>query len=159
MSRKRCKRKHYALVDPITHALVGAAVTDTAALDKLRTVELSAIESFRMGEATGEDWRALADLMNICETMAAEGVGREAMPACEGAQAALERAHDRYKATGRYGIDGPGLEALRELFAWHDAQRSTIARSAYERLIRLTAARMRTAIAQARADGSIKVLG
>lgn len=159
MSRKRCVRKVYQLVNPIAHAMAGAAITDKASLDKLRLKELSCIESFRAGTADREDWKAIADVLNLCETMATEGIGREAMPSCEAAQAALERAHDRHKETGRYGIDGPGLEALRELFEWHDAQRSAIARSQYERIIALTAARMRGAIARARGDQTIRVLG
>lgn len=159
MSRKKCRRKVYALVNPIAYALAGAAITDKASLDKLRLKELSCIESFRAGTADREDWKALADMLNLCETMATEGIGREAMPSCEAAQAALERAHDRHKETGKYGIDGQGLQALRELFEWHDAQRSAIARSQYERIIRLTGDRMRNAIARARGDQSIRVLG
>ena len=139
--------------------MLGAAITDKASLDKLRLKELSCIESFRAGTADREDWKALADCLNLCETMATEGIGREAMPSCEAAQAALERAHDRHKETGRYGIDGPGLQALRELFEWHDAQRSAIARSQYERIIALTSARLKNAIARARGDQTIRVLG
>lgn len=158
MSRKRCVRRVYALVNPITHAISGAAVTQKSLLDKLRLAELTALESFRTGAATREDWKALADMLNLCETMASEGVGREALPACEAAQEALERTHDRFKATGRMGMDGPGLQALRELHEWHDAQRTSIARSEYERLIKLTAARIRNAVKRAAADGSVKVL-
>lgn len=158
MSRKRCIRKVYARVNPIQLAMEGAAITPKDALDRLRLVELSAIESFRAGTASKEDWKALADLLNVCETMTHEGIGREAIPACQAAQAALERAHDRHKETGRYGIDGPGLQALRDLYEWHDAQRTAIARSQYERLIALTAARMRTAMFQAKRTGSVRVL-
>lgn len=158
MSRKRCIRKVYARVNPILLAMQGAAITPKDALDALRLRELSHIESFRTGTAGREDWRALADMLNLTETMASEGVGREALPFCQQAQMALERAHDRFKATGRYGMDGPGLEALRELYAWHDAQRTAIARSQYERLIALTAARMRTAMHEAKRAGDIRVL-
>ena len=34
MSRKKCRRKVWALIDPIAHAIAGAAITDTASLDK-----------------------------------------------------------------------------------------------------------------------------
>jgi hypothetical protein len=156
--RKRCNRRVYALVNPVAHAIAGAAITPREALDALRLRELLHIESFRTGSATQADWKALADMLNICETMATEGVGREALPACEAAQQALERSHDRSRATGRWGVDGPGLQALRELYAWHDAQRTSISRSQYERLIALTVARMRQAVAQARRDGGVRVI-
>lgn len=158
MSRKRCVRKVYQPINPIAFAIQGAAITPSHLLDKLRTRELSAIESLRTGRGERGDWDALADMLNLCETMATEGIGREAMPSCEAAQGALERAHDRFKETGRMGIDGPGLQALRELYEWHDAQRTSIARSQYERLIRLTSERIRTAVRKARADSSVKVM-
>jgi hypothetical protein len=155
--RKRCIRRVYQLVNPITLAVQGAAITPQKALDMLRLRELSAIESFRAGSAEVSDWRTLADLVNLTETMATEGVGHDALPTCHAAQAALERAHDRREATGHFGIDGPGLQALRELYEWHDAQRSAIARSRYEQLIALTVARMRTAMSQVRQSG-VRVL-
>lgn len=157
--RKRCIRKVYQPVNPIALAMSGAAITPAAILDKLRMKELSSIESFRTGTASREDWKACADMLNLCETMAKEGIGREAKAACETAQAALERAHDRHQATGKYGVDGPGLQALRDLYEWHDAQRQAIPRSQYERLITLTAERLRTAIRAARNDGTVRALG
>jgi hypothetical protein len=157
MSRKRCVRKVYALVNPLAYALQGAAITPGPLLDKLRLRELSAIESLRTGMGEREDWTMLADMLNLCETMATEGIGREAMPSCEAAQQALERAYDRAKTTGRIGLDGPGLQALRELYEWHDAQRTSISRAQYERLIRLTWARIRSALGRAKAGG-VKVM-
>jgi hypothetical protein len=151
MSRKKCRRKVYALVNPILMAIEGAAVTDKACLDKLRLLELAAIDAFRIGRATKDDWKALADLLNLAETMATQGIGRgEVLPACEQAQEALERALDRHDATGKLGIDGPGLEALRELHEYHDLQRLSISRSQYEQMIRLTANRIRSWVGQRR---------
>lgn len=159
MSRKRCIRKVYQLYNPIDLAIQNAAITSKEDLDKLRLRELSAIESFRAGTADKEDWKVCADLLNLCETIASEGIGRESLPICEAAQNALERAWDRNVATGHYGIDGPGLQALRELYEWHDAQRLSIARRRYEQLIALTQSRMRTAMLRARSGGQVRVLG
>ena len=50
MTRKKCRRKVWNTnVNPIAHAIAGAAITDTASLDKLRMQELSAIEAFAKG--------------------------------------------------------------------------------------------------------------
>jgi hypothetical protein len=137
MTRKRTKRKVvYNLINPLVHAIEGAAITDTRALDKLRLMELSAIEAFRTGSAAKADWDTMANLMNLTELMAREVIGPEALPVCERAQEALVAAWDRHAATGRMGIDGPGLQALRELAEYHDAQRSSISRKAYEDAIR-----------------------
>lgn len=151
MSRKKCRRRHYELINPITHAIMGAAVTDTAALDKLRLRELSALESFRTGTAGRHDWMALADMLNIQETLARGGIGPEALQPCLLAQEALTAAADRLASHGKFGVTGPQLQALREAYEYFDLQRSSIPRSRLEAAIRTTAARIRSA------DPSVKV--
>ncbi len=142
--RKHTRRKVYALTNPIIIAMEGAAITNTALLDKLRMRELSAIESFRTGTATKHDWMALADMSNLCETMASDGIGPEAMEPCMRAQEALGAAHQRHSETGRLGVTGPQLQALRDCYAFHDAQRLSVSRSEYERAIKRTADRIRS---------------
>ncbi len=43
--KKHTRRTHYQLINPIQHAIAGAAITDTASLDKLRMIELQALEA------------------------------------------------------------------------------------------------------------------
>lgn len=144
MSRKRCHRKHYALLNTITHALLGAAITDAADLDKLRLIELSALEAFRTGNASRADWMACADMLNVCETLARDGVGPEALDACVAAQEALGNAKDRLDRIGKLGVSGPELQTLRHAYEFHDLQRTSISRSRYEQAIQKTAARIRS---------------
>lgn len=145
--RKHCRRRVYSLVNPITHALTGAAVTPDRDLDKLRLLELSALESFRTGTATRADWRALADMVNLTEVMAVDFKlgGAEVAKAAEDAQAALLRVHARHQEGKPMLLDAPGLQALRDCYAWHDAQRTSVARSLYERAIKATADKIRGA--------------
>lgn len=145
MSRKHCRRRVYALVNPLVHAIEGARVTAGADLDKLRLLELSALEAFRMGAATPEEWRQLADMVNLCEVLAVDFRigGQDAREVAEAAQAALIRSHARAKDGKPLLLDGEGLEALRECHAWHDAQRTSIARSMYEQAIKRTVAKVR----------------
>ena len=145
MSRKKCRRKVWALIDPIAHAIAGAAITDTASLDKLRMLELSAIEAFAKGRATPDDWRALADMLNVCETMARDGIGPEALEPCTQAQEALGHAHARHKAGKPLLFTGLELNAVRDSFGYHDLQRSSISRSQYEQAIAKTANRIKSA--------------
>ena len=143
--RKRCKRTIRPLVNPITHAIAGAAVTSQADLDAVRMYELSAMEAFRTGSATKADWCHLADMCNIMESMVHMRIGPEAQIPGREAQEALGEIHSRYKRTGRFGITGPELEALREAFRWHDAQRTQISRSQYAEAIQRTVNRIRSA--------------
>ena len=145
---KKPRKKHrkvYALVNPIEHAIAGAAITDTARLDSLRTRELSALEAFTHGKATRIEWMDLADMANVAETMARRGTGPEVLTVCEHANLALRRTHARFKSLGVMALDGPGLQVLRDLYEYHDLQRSSVSRAEYERCIKLTADRIRGA--------------
>lgn len=148
--RKACKRKVWGLVNPIQHVMDGIQVTPDHLLDELRLRELSAIESFTHGRGTIGDWRALADMLNVAEVMARGGVGIEVVEACERAQDGLSDAHDRFKATGRMGLSGPAIMALRDLAEYHDLQRQSISRGEYERWIVKTRNQIMGAVANRR---------
>ncbi len=145
MSRKRCKRKVWNLVNPIQHAMLGAAVTQESHLDQLRIRELMAIEAFAKGHATKDDWRSLADMLNITETLATSGVAPEALQPCQQAQQALSNAHGRHKGGKSLGFTGPELQAIRDAYEYHDLQRQSISRSEYEGAIKKTTDRIRSA--------------
>lgn len=143
--KKHCRRKHFALSNPIALAIAGACVTDEGRLDKLRLLELSAIESFATGAATVDDWRTVADLTNLAQTMCEMGIGPEVLPAAQKVESVLGESHQRYVATGRMGTTGPGLHAMRDLQEWHHLQRTSVARSVYETAIQRTHNRIRSA--------------
>ena len=137
--KKKCKRKVYPLLNSLVHGLAGAAVADSKSLDKLRLSELSAIDAMTKGMGTTEDWRWLADICNIAETMGKSGIGPEVLPYCEAVQKALLEAADRYQKTGKMGLSGVGITKIKDLWEYHDLQRTSIARSEYERMIQKTA--------------------
>jgi hypothetical protein len=138
--RKQCKRRVWSTnINPIAHAIAGAAVSDKQSLDKLRLCELSAIDAMTKGMGTTEDWRWLADVLNIAETMGKSGIGPEVLPYCEDAQKALLEAAERYQKTGKMGLSGQGIRAIKDVWEFHDIQRTSIARSEYEKMIRKTA--------------------
>lgn len=142
--KKRCIRKVWAKINPIAHAIEGAAITPQRQLDRLRVRELAAIDAFTRGAASLADWRDLANMLNLCETMARDGIGPEALPACAEAQAHLIEAASRFERTSRMGTTGPGIQALRALYEYHDLQRQSISRAEFERMIRLTSARIKS---------------
>lgn len=145
MSKKRCRRKHYALCDPIALAIAGAGITTEADLDKLRLLELSALDSFKKGAPSVADWKSMADVLNLAETMGKGGIGPEVLPVCERAQQVLAAGHARFRAHGAIGRAAGEYEALAELCEFHDLQRSSVSRAEYERAIRRTADRIRSA--------------
>lgn len=133
--KKKCKRKHWALINPVTHALQGAQFIPDSELLALRTRELAAIEAFRTGSATLQEWSDIKAMLNLCEVMASNGVGPEALPTCKQAQAELIAAAKRFENTGKMGTSATGLNAFRDLYQFHDIQRQSICRQQYESFI------------------------
>lgn len=141
--KKRTIRKVWAKIDPIAHAIAGASITPASERDRLLLRELSALDDFTKGRATIQQWSDLSMVLNLCETVAKEKIGAEALPACKTAESALIEAAIRFEQTGRMGLSGPGITAMREVIEYHDAQRASISRSQYERLIKLCIARVK----------------
>ena len=138
MTRKKTKRKHWNLIDPIQHAVVGAAITPRQTLDKLRFLEYSALEAITKGNGTVQDWRTLVDVLNLSEVMAKAGIGPEVLPICEKAQESLHKAALRYEETKKMGLDGVGISAVRELISYADLQQGSISRSEFEKYVQKT---------------------
>ena len=136
--RKKTRRKVYQLVNPIEFAIAGASITDKKSLDALRLRELAAIDAMTKGLATVTDWHDLTEMLNLAEMMAKSGIGPEVLETCQIAQEELHQAALRYETTKRMGLSGIGLKAVKDLYEYHDLQRSSVSRSEYERMINKT---------------------
>lgn len=136
--KKHCRRKHYLLVNPIKHAIDGAVVMQDEDLAELRVIELKAVEAFRNDLATIQEWHEINSLMNVSEMMASQGVGPEVLSTCGRVQEVLKEAQERFKRTGDMKVASNDVFWFRELYEYHDLQRKSVARSAYERYIRDT---------------------
>ena len=133
--RKQCRRKIWSKINPIEHAITGAAITAEDKLDVLRLGELSAIESMVKGNATTADWRILVDMLNVAEIMAINGIGIEVLKVCKIVQKEMEDAAHRYEKTRKMGLSGTGIRYVKELYVLHDLQRTSISRAEFERMI------------------------
>ena len=49
--------------------------------------------------------------------------------------AGLDEARERHHRTGRMGLSGPAIQAMRDLAEYHDLQRTSISRGEYEKWI------------------------
>lgn len=143
--KKRCIRKHWARVDPIALAIAGATIASTQDLDKLRMRELSAIEAFAKGSATPHDFRDLCDMLNLSQTMGEMGIGPEVLPVCHLVELALLMLKDEHEARGCMSVWPSEIRAMRDLYEFHDLQRTSVDRSTYERCIQKTRNKIRGA--------------
>ena len=117
---------------------MGAAITQRDKLDKLRLLEYSALDALTKGSGTVQDWRTLVDVLNLSEMMGKNGVGPEVLPICQTVQDSLHKAAMRYQETMRMGLDGQGIQAIRDLIEFADLQQASISRSEFERYIQKT---------------------
>lgn len=151
--RKRTKRKVWSLVNPIMHAMEGAAITPDNLLNQLRMGELQSIEAMRTGSAGLAHWNTLKQMHGICETMAKEGIGPEALESCAVLQEELIEMARRFEKLGRFVVTARALQAMRDVYDYHDLQRQSIPRATYDRMIALATARMKS-----RAPGVVELL-
>lgn len=135
MSRKRTVRRVWKMVNPIAHAIQGAAITPRSELDKLLARELASLDDLTHGRGGLQQWNDMAHVVNLCESLALNGVGPEALEACSLAQEGLIDAARRFQKTQRMGLTGVAIQALRDVIEYHDLQRSSISRSQYEKTI------------------------
>jgi hypothetical protein len=142
--KKQCKRRIWSLVNPITYAMQGAAITPQQELNKLRNRELMAIEAFVKGTATLREWHDMTAMLNLAETMARDGIGPEVLPVCEEAQEHLTQAARRFERVKKMGTTGLGIQCFRDLYEYHDLQRSSISRGELEKLITKTLKRIKS---------------
>lgn len=126
------------------HTLDDAQIAD---LSMFGLVALQAITSGRAGEAELTD---IAVMSNITRLLAERGYGAEALPEIIAAQQAALSMRQRWERTGRVGLAGPELQALRTLMDIHEQQLA----------LGPTAAEMRGVIAEMRAANAAgKVIG
>ena len=134
--KKQCKRKVRPLIyNPMEYVMDGVKPTSDRVLNKIRMLELASMESMSKGMGTVVDWSQLIDMVNLAEQFAKIGVGIEVMEYCQIAQAAMIETAEYYEQTRTMKLSDAGLQALREVYAYHDLQRQPVTRAEYEQVI------------------------
>ena len=150
--RKQCKRKMYAVVNPIEFVMEGIKPISNQKADKLLMRELSSLDAMSKGMGTLQEWTDINQVLTLCETMAINGVGIEALRACETLQEDLILSAKRFEATGRMGMTAVGLNAARDVIEYHHMQRTAVTLIEYEKAIRLAFQR-----GQSKAPGVVEI--
>jgi hypothetical protein len=60
------------------------------------------------------------------------------LPVCAKAQEGLHKAAERYATTMRIILDGPSIQAVRELLEYADLQQGSVTRAEFERYVQKT---------------------
>ena len=117
---------------PVTHAIVGASITDEESLEILRKKERGSLEAFRTGSAIKQDWNNINAVVQLAESMAAANIGPEVIVHVKIAEMHLLDAQSRYERIGKMGSTGPGLQSFQDIIEYHELQRTSVSRSVYE---------------------------
>ena len=118
------------------HAMVGASIADEEILSGARKKENGSMAAFRNGTATKQDWNNINAVVRLAESMAAANIGPEVIVHCKIAEMHLLDAQDRYKRLGKMGSTALGLQSFQDIIEWHELQRTSVARSVYEKHIK-----------------------
>jgi hypothetical protein len=121
---------------PVTHAMAGASITDKESLDILRKRENGSMDAFRNGTANKMDWNNINAVVRLAESMADAGVGPEVMVHVKIAEMHLLDAQERFVRLGKMGSTALGLQSFQDILEYHDLQRTSVARSVYEKHIK-----------------------
>ena len=121
---------------PVTHAMAGAAIADKESLDVLRKGENGSMAAFKNGTATKADWNNINTVVRLAESMAGAGIGPEVMVHVKSAEMHLLDAQERFMRLGKMGSTALGLQSFQDIIEYHDLQRTSVARSVYEKHIK-----------------------
>ena len=141
MKKKRVPRPTN---NPIAEAIRGCQPLGGKDLTDLQLVEMSAIDNLTRGAATRRDWEWLADLFNVVESMAKNGLGVEVVAVSAEAQVTLAKVAVRAKAEGKWYLTSNESWTMREAWEYADLQRRCLTLSEYRRYLRRVADIRRT---------------
>lgn len=145
MTRKRCKRKVYAVGSVVDVAIRRASIIGDDMLGQLRQREGEVFEAFRDGTGTPHDWRTVADILNVAETMADSGIGIEVKAVCVRMQNYLAEHQPLFEAAPRIAFSPDALQCFSDLREYHDLQRTAVPMGEYLRMVDKTSNRIRSA--------------
>jgi hypothetical protein len=83
---------------------------------------LNAIEALTSGRGTGKHYDVLVYACDISKILTDNDIGNAYSDMVSPALAALHRCRTRYDESGKWGLDGDGLQPLREMVELHRAQ-------------------------------------
>lgn len=95
-------------------------------------IEEKALERFKSGEATFDDWNTLASLTNVSEVMAHDGIGEEVLIYAAAGQLALKRSANFHKKNGKFLLDAEGISSISNLIEYAHLQRQSVSTRAME---------------------------
>jgi hypothetical protein len=123
--RKRCRRKHWNLLNPV--ALVAENNSPVPEANNLILGMWEALNALQFGDGGKAHWDKLAEVYNHGRILAKEfGLGPEHLDAFRQGQAALLALADRAVRGGKFTLFAQELAAIRDMCQVHDLQLQSV---------------------------------
>ena len=132
------KRKAYRPKAVIQNPLVALQPVTAEFRAKVALRMHSALAMIETGKyPTPAEWADMADVVNVCDTAVKMGnlQADEVIPHVMAATEAMRDAAHRYTANGGMRLSGPGITAIRELLAVHEALLEGLTGMEVERIV------------------------
>lgn len=127
---KKRGRQFRRLIDPMAafHAVAMNHGLDASQQTDLGVALRVSVEALRTGKADETAFHTIAAAVNVSLVLAERGTGAEHSAIIRDAQEGLIRLWRRGKKTGRWVMDGAGLQATMQAIELHEAQLAAVTR-------------------------------
>jgi hypothetical protein len=131
----RISRQSRALVDPIQHAIAGAAKPQPADIKQIIAVVEQAATAMREGRGTAQDWGIIAGNLSLAISIELGGIVRGFSDEWFEFQNTMQDIHDRAMLTGQWQrttLWAADLASMRNFIRHHTFQLKQLSRSELE---------------------------
>lgn len=143
----RIPRVARGLVDPIQHAIAGAAKPQATDIKQITTVLQHAAKAMREGVATAGDWGIVAGSLSLAIAIEHGGIVRGLGGHFEAFERVMQTIHNRASITGKWqrtALWHYELDELRHFLDLHSFQLRSLSRSELETALARAAAKIKS---------------
>jgi hypothetical protein len=143
----RIPRQPRALVDPITHAIAGAAKPQPADIKQIFAVLEHAATAMREGRGTAQDWGIIAGSLTLAISIELGGIVRGFSEEWADYQIVSQDIHDRAMLTGQWQrttLWAAELASMRNFIRHHTFQLKQLSRSELETALNRAQAKIKS---------------
>lgn len=143
----RIPRQSFGLVNPIQHAIAGAAKPEPADIKQIITVLEQAATAMREGRGTAQDWGIIAGSLSLAISIELGGIVRGFSEEWADYQIVSQDIHDRAMLTGQWQrttLWAAELASMRNFIRHHTFQLKQLSRSELETALHRAAAKIKS---------------
>lgn len=140
----RAKRKVWPLLNPILHAMAGAAKFTPTQLAQLMAPNRAAVQALQYGQFNADHWRVLADAFNIAEALARPpvNIANDHSEKFEEAQCVLYALSEQFRDRKTWTARSAQLQAVKDAMEIFEIQLEHVAQGEFERVVEKLTQRM-----------------